>query len=222
MSADNKQQGSPLGQKILLYVLLAGGLAAGIYMFVLTPLYEDGEKYTKEARELREKTETARREISNATKMNADFASLTAYIEPLTNNYVVHEELGSYPMERRIGELSTRLDLKVTSCSTPRKERTPSFRPEPPKGKKPAPKGAKPAVKESPCLDRLVLDVVIEGGYFAVAELLKELESENPFCGVRSLKITPGGTPERHKFSISLEWPVMADPVPVAQGGGRR
>lgn len=220
--SEEKKQTSPQTQKALLYILLTGGVAVLIYMFVLTPMYEDNAKYTKDAGEIIARTDTARKEISDVTKMNANFATLSAYLEPLTNKYVVREELGSYPMERRINELSMQLNVKITSCSTPRKERTPSIKPETTKGKKPSGKSPAATSIDAVCFDRLVLDLDLEGSYFAVAELIKELEAENPFCGVRNLVISPNAsTPEKHKISISLEWPVDADPPPVSAVKGR-
>lgn len=211
--SEEKKQTTPAAQKALLIILLTGGIAAVIYLFVLTPMYEDYEKYTKDANEIIARTDTARREISDVTKMNASFAALSTYLEPLTNKYVVREELGSYPMERRINEISMRLGLKITSCSIPRKEKTPVNKPAAANTKKKSGKNTVVPPQDVPCFDRLILDLEVEGGYYAVAELVKELEAENPFCGIRDLKITPNAsTPEKHKVSISLEWPVNADP----------
>lgn len=220
--SEEKKQTTPQTQKAMLIVLLIGGIAALVYMFVLTPMYDDYAKYTKDANEIISRTDVARKEISDVTKMNTKFADLSAYLEPLTNKYVVREELGSYPMERRINEISMQLNLKISSCSTPRKEKTPVCKPEPAKGKKAPGKTATATPKETPCFDRLILDLDLEGGYFAVAELIKELEKENPFCGVRDLKITPNASsPEKHRFSISFEWPVNADPPPEPAVKGR-
>lgn len=221
MSEEIKQS-MPQKQKILLIALIAGGIIAAIYMFVLTPMYEDYAKYTKDAEAIIARTDSARKEISDVTKMNANFDSLSAYLDPITNNYVVREKLGSYPMERRINEIASPLNLKA-SCSAPRKEKTPVNKVEAPKGRKASKNAAPPVPVTTPCFDRLVIDLDLEGSYFAVVKLMETLESENPFCGVKSFKITPNpSSPEKHKFSISLEWPVDADKPQVHEAKGRK
>ena len=51
--------------------------------------------------------------------------------------------------------------------------------------------------------------------------MLERLEQENPYCGVNALAIRGlPNVPTRHRVTLTLEWPVVADP-PAAKGGKR-
>ena len=59
-----------------------------------------------------------------------------------------------------------------------------------------------------------------DGSYAVILALIDRLEQENPFCGVTALTIRGlPNTVERHRATLTLEWPVAADP-PVARSKG--
>jgi hypothetical protein len=83
------------------------------------------------------------------------------------------------------------------------------------------PADRKPAQPEiAPWFARYMVEVTGEGSYAVILALIDRLEQDNPYCGLAGLTIR--GLPnnvERHRAILMLEWPVAADPLPVAAKG---
>lgn len=70
--------------------------------------------------------------------------------------------------------------------------------------------------KTAPTFARYTVEVAGEGSYADVHAFVERLEQNNPYCGVTDLTIRPlPASPESHRVTMMLEWPVLSDPPQV-------
>lgn len=205
----------PTEKRIIGAILVIGAVVV-THMFVVKPMNEKKAKLDAEATTINKAGEDALSKIRNIQNMREEYASISNNIYALTNNYVVRQILGSYPMEQDIYRLAANAKFHVQSCSEFGKIRTPDKPPmQPPV---PGTKVAKPKITppKQHHFDRFQMEVRGEGSYYSIMELIHLLEDQNPFFNVTSLDITEiQGKPEIHNAVIKMEWPVDAAPMPV-------
>ncbi len=201
-------------EKRILGGILLVGAAVLTHMFVVKPMNEKRAAADSKAAEINRASESALAKIRGIQSMRAEYAAVSNEVFTLTNNFVVRQVLGSYPMEQEIYALAAEVGFKVSGCIELGKTRTPDN----------APTMGKPAVKPvkgktpPPPLhryDRFQMEVRGSGSYASVIHLIHALENRNPFFSVTSLEIAAQqNKPEEHTVSFKCEWPVTADPPP--------
>ena len=202
-------------EKRILGGLLLVGAAVLTHMFVVKPMNEKRAQIDAEAAEINRASESALAKIRSIQAMRAEYAAISNEVFSLTNNYVVRQILGSYPMEQEIYTLAGEVGFSVSGCVELGKTRTPDSPPAaaPVRGK-PLPKGKAPPPPRHR-YDRFQMEVRGSGSYRSVMDLIHRLEERNPFFSVISLDISAvQGKPESHNVSFKCEWPVDADPPP--------
>ncbi len=204
-------------EKRILGGLLLVGAAVLTHMFVVKPMNEKRAKCDEEAAEINQASENALAKIRNIQSMRAECADVSNEVFTLTNSYLVHKVLGSYPMEQEIYAIAEEVGFNVSGCVELGKTRTPDT----PPASGPQPRG-KPGAKGKALpppphrYDRFQMEVRGSGSYHSVMRLIHRLEERNPFFGVISLDIAAAqGKPEAHGISFKCEWPVDADPPPA-------
>ena len=215
-----------------LQIRLAAGLGmtcvAGLLAwFGVKPMREQEQAILREAAEQCRRNDAALQDIREALGMDGEVARLESALAGETNRFVLRPILGSYPVQRDIYRLAAETGFKVGMVREAGRQTTPVAKlPAPPVGRQKA--GAAPAKPPPPppipaAFDRYVLEIGGEGSYADVTALIDLLESENPYCGVVALNIRGvPDKPERHRVSMSLEWPVQALPPPAADNDGRK
>ena len=201
--------------------ILGGILLAVIivltYMFVVKPMNEKRAKIDSEAEEINKASQNALAKIKSIQTMRAEYSALSNEVFALTNNYVVRQVLGSYPMEQEIYALAGEVGFRVTGCVELGKTRTPDKPPSAvtaPKGK-PAPKGKAQPPPPQHRYDRFQMEIRGTSSYKSVMDLIHRLEERNPFFSVISLDIAAvQSKPEAHNVTFKCEWPVAADKLP--------
>ncbi len=208
----------PRGQQQILLVL-AGLLLMGLaFLYVIQPI-RGREVRVREALERRlQDNQRAIAAIRGMPEMAQTFTNLAASLALETNRYLLRPVLGSYPIQREIYRLAGETAFKVSMVrelgtqATPREIKAGAFT----AAQKLAAKGRKGDAKQAappPSFARFVVEVVGEGSYADVIALVERLEMENPYCGLTALNIRGvGNFPERHRVSMTIEWPVLADP----------
>ena len=204
-------------EKRILGGILVIGAVVLTHMFVVKPMNEKRAAIDGEASEINKASESALAKIKSIQTMRAEYASLSNEVFAVTNNYVVRQVLGSYPMEQEIYALAGEVGFHVANCVELGKTRTPDKPPSTaaaPKGK-PAPKGKAQPPPTQHRYDRFQMEVRGTGGYKSVMDLIHRLEEHNPFFSVISLDIAAvPGKPEAHNVTFKCEWPVAADKLP--------
>ncbi len=204
-------------EKRILGGILVAGAVILTHMFVVKPMNEERAKIDSEAGEINKASASALAKIKSIQTMRSEFSSLSNEVFVLTNNYVVRQVLGSYPMEQDIYALAGQVGFRVTSCVELGKTRTPDKPPAAataPKGK-PAPKGKASPPPLQHRYDRFQMEVRGTGSYKSVMDLIHQLEERNPFFSVISLDISAvPNKPESHNVNFKCEWPVVADKLP--------
>ena len=204
-------------EKRILGGILVAGAVILTHMFVVKPMNEKRAAIDSEAAEINKASASARAKIRNIQTMRAEYSSLSNEVFALTNNFVVRQVLGSYPMEQEIYALASQVGFSVSGCVELGKTRTPDKPPTPavPKGSKPAAKGKPQPPPPQHRYDRFQMEVRGTGSYKSVMDLIHQLEERNPFFSVISLDISAvPGKPESHNVSFKCEWPVDADKLP--------
>ena len=206
-------------EKRILGGLLVAAAVVLTHMFVVKPMNEKRAQIEAEAADINHASEDALAKIRNIQAMRAECMAVSNEVFFLTNNYVVRQVLGSYPMEQDIYTLAGEVGFHVTTCAELGKARTPDAPPSAapavrgkstPKSKAPPPPPPLPHR-----YDRFQMEVRGSGGYASVMRLIHLLEERNPFFGVTSLSIEAvPGKPEAHNVSFMCEWPVDAAPPP--------
>ena len=204
-------------EKRILGGILVAGAVILTHMFVVKPMNEKRAQIDAETAEIRHANDSAKKSIGRFQSMLVEYAAVSNEVSAITNNYVVRQVLGSYPMEQEIYALAGQVGFSVSGCVELGKTRTPDKPPSAaaaPKGK-PTPKG-KP---QTPLLqhryDRFQMEVRGTGSYKSVMDLIHQLEERNPFFSVISLDISAvQGKPESHNVNFKCEWPVDADKLP--------
>ncbi|MDD5705640.1 MAG: hypothetical protein PHR35_06925, partial [Kiritimatiellae bacterium] len=198
-----------LGAVLALYVVLA---------LVVKPLRSARARQADRSLQLKARIAEAQQAIANIAKLEKETAALRDALATDTNRLVLRPVLGSYPIQRDIHRLASESGFKVVSVREVGKEPILGkavVRPEPQeKPAKAKAKGAKEPVADAPpTLARYLADVGGEGSYADVIDLIDRLEQDNPCLGVLSLSVrSVVQTPERHRVTMQLEWPVAADP----------
>ncbi len=206
-----------------------GVLAAfGLVIVVLTAAFLIIVPMRKRTAALREdynqslaRNNQALENVRKVKHLEALFETLSSQLATETNLYLLRPVLGSYPVQRNIYRLAADTHLQVESVRELSLVTTPY---EPPKDATPAPatrrRGAKPlpvTTAQPSLFARYTVELVGKGSLVAIAQLLERLENENPYCGVTALTISAASaTPETHRLSATLEWPVAAPSTGVS------
>ena len=204
-------------EKRILGAILVAAIVILTYMFVVKPMNEKRAKIDSEAEEINRASKNALAKIKSIQTMRTEYSSLSNEVFALTNNYVVHQVLGSYPMEQEIYALAAEVGFHVTGCVELGKTRTPDKPPSAataPKGR-PAPKGKAQPPPPQHRYDRFQMEIRGNGSYKSVMDLIHRLEERNPFFSVIALDISAvKDKPESHNVIFKCEWPVAADKLP--------
>jgi len=219
---DARRNGSGAMQWCLSYLaaVVAGVLAL---LYVIQPMNRQRAKIEAELEKRLRATDQALESVRNLSETRQQHAMLVEALGTETNLYVLRPVLGSFPVQRDIYRLAAETGFNLSLVrelgKTPTPAKAAAGRARTPASRKPAPNKSEQAGAES-CFARYVVDVTGEGSYAAALALVERLERENPYCGVTALTIR--GLPNtiaRHRVSLTLEWPVAADP-PVAKADG--
>jgi len=203
------------------------GIIAGVLVLVylVMPLNAERRKVeTNVTAQLRKVDQAllALRKLPETQQRHADLGDL---LEGETNRFVLRPVLGSYPAQRDIYRLAAETGFNVQSVREIGKTPTPvttgtDYKQAKTRGRR-GPADRKPAQPEiAPWFARYMVEVTGEGSYAVILALIDRLEQDNPYCGLAGLTIR--GLPnnvERHRAILMLEWPVAADPLPVAAKG---
>ena len=208
--------------------LLAG--LSGLAVMVLVSLYVIRPMQARE-RQIRatlgkrlEGNDLARTRIRKMPEIEQHANRLAETLGAEPNRFVLRPVLGSFPVQRDIYRLAAETGFSValvrelgkTPTPTEIRSRAAAERSAPVAADKPPPSKTPP-----PALARYLVEVSGEGSYACLVALLERLEQENPYCGVNALAIRGlPNVPTRHRVTLTLEWPVVADP-PAAKGGKR-
>ena len=202
------------GQKKILFVLAFLIAIVLIHLFVVQPMREKTASVSAQARDLNAETDRRIRMVKKITPMRSEIASLKLAIQPITNQYVLYRELGSYPIQRNLYEYATNglkivrfneIGRKRIRDSVTEKIQSTSQR-----------KSKNKQTLPSPFYDRYQVEVSLKGSYASLMQFLRTMEKDNPLFSVVSLDIIGNkSSPEVHDILMTLEWPVDA-PVPKA------
>ena len=204
-------------EKRILSGLLLAGAAVLTHMFVVKPMNEKRAQIDAETAEIQRANDSAKKSIGRFQAMLVEYAAVSNEVSALTNNFVVRQVLGSYPMEQEIYALAGQVGFSVSGCVELGKTRTPDRPPAAAAAQKgkPAAKGKAQPPPTQHRYDRFQMEVRGTGSYKSVMDLIHQLEERNPFFSVISLDISAvKGKPESHNVSFKCEWPVDADKLP--------
>lgn len=178
------------------------------YAFGLQPLLSNRSRLGKRVAAERARLLRAQKDIAVLPLTRREWAVLDEQVSEATNRYVLRPVLGSFPAQRDIYRLAQRTTFEISAIRE--------------LGKLPTPRGA---ITNAPShFLRYTLDVAGNGSFADVIDLLALLESENPYMGVVELSVREEAqSPERHRVTLRLEWPVANDqPPPVVKGGAKK
>lgn len=174
--------------------------------------------------------------VRKIAELEQKTALLSETLATETNRFVLRPFLGSYPVQREIYRLASDTAFKIAvvrevgkrptpteSKSAPAKATAVPSAPAKDAAVPSAPEG-QPVVKDkeirkkvASSFARYFVEVSGEGSFADLFALIERLELDNPYCGVNALVIRGlPSMPERHRVTLSLEWPVLADPPPKA------
>ena len=155
--------------------------------------------------------------IRRISALEHEVAALESSLALETNQYVLRPVLGSYPVQRDLYRLAAETSFKIALIREVGAKETPTAI------KAPAGRGAaRPAARTAKATPpsafaRYTVEVAGEGTYADVYALIERLEQENPYCAVTDLSIRGlPASPERHRVTLTLEWPVLAPPPEAA------
>ncbi len=205
-----------------------GGVVAMILVavFVIRPMGERESKIRLVVEQRVAENDRALDSVRQIADLEQKAALLSETLAVETNRFVLRPFLGSYPVQREIYRLATDTAFKIAMV------REVGKRPTPTESKSASAKAAArrsaparpPVVKDNetrkkvaPEFARYFVEVSGEGSFADLFALIERLELDNPYCGVNALVIRGiASTPERHRVTLSLEWPVLAAPPPKA------
>ncbi len=200
---------------------MIGGILVLVYLVL--PLNTQRRKIEADLSARQRATDQALQAVRKLPETRQRCADLGQMLDGETNRYVLRPVLGSFPVQRDIYRLASETGFNVSlvreigKTPTPATVATGDKRKAVP-GKPAARKAETPAL--APWFARYLVEVTGDGSYAVILALIDRLEQENPFCGVTALTIRGlPNTVERHRATLTLEWPVAADP-PVARSKG--
>jgi len=203
----------PANKKERAKILVLIGMGVIVLIIVLVqlvaiPILDSRRKLREDIEEYRTRVEKARRELRASKQIQAEFDAVSGKLKAIAEDYLLHPILGSYlvgvsealdPQARESG--FTIEDLQERGIQALRLR-------------------AKEASGRA--YNAYSVQIVGQGSYDEIAAFLKSLEGRNPYVCVTELKISEQpDTPERHRVTLRIEWPIEAEPArtDAAKGG---
>ena len=205
----------PTGKKERAKVLVLIGMGVIVLIIVLVqlvviPILDSRRKLREDLEEYRARVEKARRELKASKQIQLDFDTVAGKLRAIAENYLLHPILGSYlvgvtealdPLARDTAFTIEDIQERGIQALRLRAKET-SVR----------------------AYNAYSIQVVGQGSYDEIVAFLKSLEDRNPYVCITELKVSgQPDTPERHRVTLRIEWPIEAEAAPVdaasAKGG---
>lgn len=175
-----------------------------IVQFIVMPFLGNRKKLDESRAEYAAKLEKADRELKASAQIQEEFDDVTARLQAIAADYLLHPILGSY-------------QVSVTEALEPRARDT-GFMVEnvQERGIQPIRLRAKDTSPRP--YSSYSAQVNGQGSYAQTVAFLKAIEAWNPFVCVTEIKIN--GQPdsvERHRVSLRIEWPIETEPAAGAR-----
>ena len=189
-----------------------------LFIFVIHPLRVREMAIRSQIKKQVEKNTLALGNVRRITELRQETARLKEALAVETNRFVLRPVLGSFPVQRDIYRMAADTAFRIAAMKEVGKKPTPTeLKPVAQAASKGRPKSAIKSKLKPPAFDRYVVEIIGDGSFFDVCTLIEILAEENPYCGVTDLTISGvSSSPERHRVTMVLEWPVLADPPVVA------
>lgn len=191
-------------ERVLVFIMIGMGvvlLCYAVFQLGILPVLEAKKKTEAELGDYQDKLAKARKELSFASQISAEYNAAAAQIEKISSENVLRPILGSYlvgvteTLERLAREVSLKVDdvQEVGMQSFPAKKKD----------------GFPPAFRS------YSVQAGGSGSYEQIFSFVKLVEERNPYVCVTEIRISgQGDNPERHRMSLRIEWPVEAPPEP--------
>ena len=205
----------PAAKKERAKVLVLIGMGVIVLIIVLVqlvviPILDSRRKLHEDLAEYRSRIEKARRELRASKQIQADFDAVVGKLRAIADNYLLHPILGSYlvgvsealdPQARDTGFTIEDLQERGIQALRLRAKET-----------------------SGRAYNAYSVQLVGQGSYDEIVAFLKSVEDRNPYVCITELKVTgQPDTPERHRVTLRIEWPIEAEAAPVdaaaAKGG---
>ena len=203
----------PANKKERAKILVLIGMGVIVLIIILVqlvaiPILDSRRKLREDIEEYRSRLEKARRELRASKQIQAEFDTVSGKLKAIAEDYLLHPILGSYlvgvsealdPQARQSG--FTIEDLQERGIQALRLR-------------------AKEASGRA--YNAYSVQIVGQGSYDEVTAFLKSLEGRNSYVCVTELKVSEQpDTPERHRVTLRIEWPIEAEPArtDAAKGG---
>ena len=189
-------------ERIRLIVL--GAVACIIFVilvtqFVARPFFARWGEIRATRAEIQEKIEKAEAELAKMRRNDVEFRELTAQLDRLSKEHVIQPVLGTYLLgvQERIENLAATCGVKIESVKETGIMEIPGMR------------GLRERAVRS-----YGVQVSASAGYEALLRLFQALETSNPYVCISGLSIVAvPDTPERHRITFRVQWPVWRDPT---------
>ena len=195
----------PTAKKERAKVLVLIGMGVIVLIIVLVqlvviPILDSRHKLHDDLDEYHSRVEKARRELKASTQIQADFNAVTGKLRAIAENYLLHPILGSYlvgvsealdPQARDTGLTIEDLQERGIQALRLRAKET-----------------------SARAYNAYSVQLVGQGSYDEIVAFLKSLEDRNPYVCITELKMSgQPDTPERHRITLRIEWPIEAEPA---------
>ena len=193
-------------ERVLVFIMIGVGivlLGYTIFQIGIIPVLEARKKTEGELEDYKEKLAKARKELSFAAQIGAEYNAVSAQIGKLSAENVLHPILGSYlvGVTETLEEMARQVALKVEDVQEVGLQDFPAKKKD----------GSPPAFRS------YAVQASASGSYEQTVAFVKLLEERNPYVCVTELRISgQSDNPERHRVSLRIEWPVEAPPEPAA------
>ena len=185
-------------------IIVLGAVACLIFLILLTqfavrPFFDRWGEIRASRGEIQEKIDKAEAELTKMRRNDAEFRALTTQLDHLSKEDVLQPVLGTYLLgvQERIENLASTCGVKVESVKETGIMEIPGMR------------GPRERAVRS-----YGVQVSATAGYDALLRLMQALETSNPYVCISGLSIVAvTDTPERHRITFRIQWPVWRNPT---------
>lgn len=192
-------------QKIVLGIMMAVLASAAIFQFGLNPMFERRAKNSDEREQLQQKILTAGGMIAKARTLKEQLGKSDDFLKDVYARHIPPPENASTWILNFIQERGRRAGVTIAEVIPPDRSSAPV-----------APGAPKKNFEH--CMAR----VQVLASYEDIVEFVRILETDDPYLSIVEMNIDrDASTPERHKATIQIDWPLAQPeaPAPKAAGG---
>jgi len=181
-------------------VFISCAVLYGLYIGVVTPMRNNKAATVDSAAELKQQIHSAQVLIERIDKLKASDGRVVDEIvaTAIRSPDLIVPRLGNYLLSARgtVEGAAGRSDLTLDACTEVGHSQIPQHA----------------GRKTENALRSYTVRLGLRSGAYQLLDLIRELETANPYLSVRAISITAQpGSPEEHQVALDVQWPTWAD-----------